>query len=75
MSSGTVMCALRKPLDVWEHGYLEPVGSIMYLMVGTKTDLAFSVGALVRHISKPTVAHWEAAKDVLRYVAGTAMKC
>lgn len=47
----------------------------MYLMVGTRPNLAFSVVGMLRYISKPIVSHWEAVKEVLLYIAGTAAKC
>jgi hypothetical protein len=34
-------------------------------------DIAQSVGALSRFMSKPTTVHWQAAKGILRYLAGT----
>jgi hypothetical protein len=41
----------------------------MYLAVATRPDLAYSVSALTRFMSKPTLAHWQAAKGVVRYLA------
>jgi len=43
----------------------------MYLIVGTRPDLAYSVQSLSRHLKNPHLCHWEAAKKVMRYVAGT----
>ncbi|KAJ8127933.1 hypothetical protein O1611_g5703 [Lasiodiplodia mahajangana] len=51
--------------------YQEIVGSLMYAMVGTRPDLAYSVSKLSRFLVNPTRQHLEAAKNVLRYVAGT----
>jgi hypothetical protein len=52
--------------------YMEMVGSLLYLAVCTRPDINQAVGALARYMSKPTAAHLEAAKRVLRYVAGTS---
>ena len=43
----------------------------MYLMVGTRPDLAFSIGVLAKHVQNPTMVHWEALKRVIRYVSHT----
>lgn len=51
--------------------YRELIGSLLYLSVCTRPDIAFAVGALARHMSKPSSEHWAAAKDVLRYLSST----
>jgi hypothetical protein len=48
--------------------YRQVVGSLMYLMVCTRPDLASAVGILARYMQNPGRQHWEAAKRVLRYV-------
>jgi hypothetical protein len=51
--------------------YRQVVGSLMYLMVCTRPDLASAVGILARYMQDPGKVHWEAAKRVLRYVQHT----
>lgn len=51
--------------------YAEIVGSLLWVSVSTRPDIAFSVGALARYLSCPTTAHLGAAKHVLRYLSGT----
>jgi len=54
--------------------YREAVGSLMYLMVGTRPDLAFAVGKTSRFVSCYGKEHWAAIKRVLRYVKGSMDK-
>jgi len=54
--------------------YREAVGSVMYLMVGTRPDLAFAIGKLSRFVSCYGKEPWAAIKRVLRYVRGSMDK-
>ena len=51
--------------------YQSAIGSLMYLMVGTRPDLAFCVGRLAKFVSNPTELHWDCVKRVLRYLIDT----
>ncbi len=48
--------------------YRRAVGCLMYLMVGTRSDLAAAVGALSQFASDPCPTHWQTLK---RYIQGT----
>ena len=48
--------------------YRQLIGSLMYLMVDTRPDLAFSLSKLSKFNNSPGHAHWEAACKVLRYL-------
>lgn len=48
--------------------YQSMVGSLMYAMVETRPDIAYSVSVLSRYASNPTETHIAAAKRVLRYL-------
>jgi hypothetical protein len=56
-------------VDIQE--YQSIVGSLMYLMVGTRPDISFAVSKLSQFLSRPTASHRTAALRVLRYVKGT----
>lgn len=51
--------------------YLLIIGSLSYLAVGTRPDIAFAVNYLARFLAKPQKEHWLAVKHVLRYLLGT----
>jgi len=51
--------------------YQSVVGSSMYAMLGTRADIAHTVGVLGRFSSNPKRHHWAAAKRLLRYLKGT----
>lgn len=42
--------------------YLSLIGSLSYLAVGTRPDIAFTVNYLARFSAKPRVEHWTALK-------------
>ena len=52
--------------------YREIVGSLMYLMIGTRPDLAYAVGYLSRYLSNHNRSHMNAALHVLRYLKYTS---
>lgn len=54
-----------------QHQYQWKIRSLMYLMKGTRPDLAFAVGKLSQFSSDPIVRHANAVTQVLRYIAGT----
>ena len=56
---------------VSESPYRQAIGCLMFLMVGTRPDLAYAVGKLSQHCEQPLEGHWGAVKRVLRYVRGT----
>jgi hypothetical protein len=51
--------------------YRSLVGSLMYLMICTRPDLAHAVGVLSRFLEKPAERHWMLAIRVLRYLKKT----
>ena len=52
--------------------YREAVGSLMYLMIGTRPDLAYAVSNVSRFMEHPGPAHWNAVKQIFRYLKGTS---
>src|SRR5438045_5288626 len=52
--------------------YQQAVGSIMYMMLGTRPDLAFMVSTLSKYCSNPTPEHSIAVQRALRYLWKTS---
>jgi len=51
--------------------YQQIIGSLMYLVTGTRPDLAYTITHLSHFNSSPSTKHLTAAKRVLRYLQGT----
>ncbi|GKC82815.1 retrotransposon protein, putative, ty1-copia subclass [Tanacetum coccineum] len=52
--------------------YANEVGSLMYLMVDTRLDIAYAVSVVSRYFTNPGKNHWEAVKWILKYLRSTA---
>lgn len=52
--------------------YRSAIGSLMYLAVCTRPDIAAAVSSLSRFNGNPGRAHWEGVQHVLRYLQGTS---
>lgn len=57
--------------DKSSYPYRELIGSLMYLAIGTRPDIAHSVSVASRFLESPTVVHERAAKRILRYIKNT----
>eukprot|EP00253_Pinus_taeda_P022625 PITA_22625 len=55
--------------------YASIIGSLMYAMVCTRPDIAYSVGVVSRFLANPRKQHWQAVKWILRYLKGTSHYC
>lgn len=51
--------------------YVSVVGSLMYVMVCTRPNIAHVIGMVSRFLSNPDREHWNIVKWVLRYLRGT----
>jgi hypothetical protein len=78
LASHFKLSAASCPIDAVERGYMSKipydsaVGSLMYLMVCTRPDIAHAVGLVSRYMANPGKIHWEAVKWILRYLQGTS---
>jgi hypothetical protein len=51
--------------------YLSIIGSLSYLAVGSRPDIAFAVNLLARSSAQPGTNHWKGVKHLIRYLADT----
>ena len=51
--------------------YINAVGSLLYLALMTRPDIAYATSVLARFNSNPGMEHWKAVKHLLRYLKGT----
>ena len=51
--------------------YRNAVGSLMYIMLGTRPDISYAVGIVSKFLDMPGEQHWIAVKRILRYLKGT----
>ena len=55
--------------------YSSVIGSLMYIMVRIRPDIAHAIGIVSRFLSNPGKEHWAAVKWILRYLRGTSNVC
>ena len=55
--------------------YALAIGSLMYVMVCTRPDIAHAVGVVRKFMSRPRKQHWEAIKWILRYLKDSLDTC
>lgn len=55
--------------------YASTVGNLMYAMVCTQPDIAYSVGVVSKFLTNPRKQHWQPVKWILRYLKGTSHYC
>ncbi|XP_037809047.1 secreted RxLR effector protein 161-like [Lucilia sericata] len=51
--------------------YQEAIGSLLYLVQGTRPDIAFAVNHLSKFNNNFDNSHWTAVKRIFRYIKGT----
>jgi hypothetical protein len=71
------LTSAQAPATTAEHAqmahapYHEVVGSLMYVMLTTRPDIAYVVQTVSRFATNPGPTHWEAVKKVFKYLKGT----
>ncbi|KAL4089751.1 hypothetical protein QTP88_024723 [Uroleucon formosanum] len=54
-----------------EIAYRQAVGSLLFLSQVTRPDIAYAVNFASRFLAKPTKAHWNLIKQIIRYIKRT----
>jgi hypothetical protein len=50
--------------------YREAVGALNWAALATRPDITFAIGTVARFAANPGIAHWDAVKQIYRYLAG-----
>jgi hypothetical protein len=50
--------------------YSSAVGSLMYVIVCTRPDIAHAMGLVNNYMNNPCKEHWEAVKWIISYLRG-----
>ena len=75
LNSGQAPQSKEEEVSMVSIPYRQAVGSLMYVMVGTRPDIAVAVGAVAQHMQQPGEAHWIAVKRIFRYLKGSTNVC
>jgi transposase InsO family protein len=57
--------------EVKDYPYRKAVGALIYLMMGTRPDISWTVSKLSQYLDKPGRQHINALKHLFRYIRGT----
>ena len=69
----TTVISHSELLDSTHHTLFRSIiGGLSYAAHMTRSDIAYAVSFLSRHLAAPTLQHLNAAKRILRYLAGTS---
>ena len=72
MDGKAALAPPEDPTEVVDHsGYQAMVGSVMYAMLGTRPDLAYTISALSKFNANPITGHHSAVKRTLRCLQQT----
>ncbi|KAJ9552557.1 hypothetical protein OSB04_016602 [Centaurea solstitialis] len=77
MQHGIVLSKTQCPVSSQDHDkmksvpYASAIGSIMYAMLCTRPDVAYSVSVTSRYQQNPGEPHWVAVKNILKYLRRT----
>jgi hypothetical protein len=52
--------------------YRSAVGSLIYLVTGTRPDIAVATSNVAKYCENPGPQHWQAVKRIFRYLKGTS---
>lgn len=62
---------VHEPMEAIDYPYREAVGSLMYLAIATRPDIAYAVGRASRHLNNPSQGDVNGVKRIFKYLRGT----
>ncbi|KAJ9544882.1 hypothetical protein OSB04_024589 [Centaurea solstitialis] len=77
MQHGIVLCKTQCPVSSQDQDkmklvpYASAIGSIIYAMLCTRPNIAYSVRVMSRYQQNPGEPHWVAVKNILKYLRRT----
>ena len=57
--------------ELADQNHQSAVGSLLFLSVSTRPDIAYAVSSLASYCARPSRDHWGLVKRILRYLRGT----
>lgn len=54
--------------------YRQAVGALIYIMTGSRPDIAYAIGVASRTLENPSEEDWQRVKRIFRYLKGTSEK-
>ncbi|GKA65360.1 retrovirus-related pol polyprotein from transposon TNT 1-94 [Tanacetum coccineum] len=72
LSSKMSPSSKEERMEMSRVSYASAVGSLMFVMICTRPDIAYAVGVVSRYMAEPGKEHWEDVKRILRYIKGTS---
>jgi len=70
-SPGTVLVKKGEDEEQANVPYMELLGSLLYLSVWTRPDIAFHVSCLAKFMNAPSMVHWKTGMSILKYLLHT----
>ena len=61
----------QQKLEMTKIPYRQVVGSLLWLVTGSRVDIAFAVTCCAKYSINPGMAHWYALLRILIYLEGT----
>ena len=71
LTSFSILSSTLKISYIAHIPYHEAVGSLMYVALGTCSNITYTVQAVFHFSSNPSEAHWKAVKQIYCYFLGT----
>ena len=66
-----VLCAPENESVIEKVPYRKALGSLMFLAVVSRPDIAYAVNNVSKFLEKHDATHWNAVKRIVKYVAGS----